>query len=388
MTYTTSHPGQIFFTSTTGLYSITFATTDMLKTSTLVEQAAAHLRADILKGRWISLMPGRRILSRELGVSHNTVQGALDLLEAEGLLASEGTGKRRSITPRAEMRPPSLKINILLYDKRELLEFEHRNIRRVLEDAGHVVEYGNKDLQELKMDAARVARFVCDHPADAWVVIAGSREVLKWFASQAVPSFALFGRKEGLPIAGTSPSKIPELVVAVRRLVALGHRRIVLVVREERRKPFPGSFEQAFLDELEHLGIQTGLYNLPDWGNNPEDLQRGLKSLFATSPPTALIMSEPKLFIAVYFHLAACGITAPRDVSLICDSFDPAFSWCMPGVAHISWDSRLVLRPIMRWAKNVTRGKDDRRQSYSKTNFVEGGTIGSVPKLSPASKFS
>lgn len=52
----------------------------------------------------------------------------------------------------------------------------------------------------------------------------------------------------------------------LRRLHELGHRRIVLLVREERRKPYPATFEQAFLDGLKELGITTGPYNLPDWG--------------------------------------------------------------------------------------------------------------------------
>ena len=40
---------------------------------------------------------------------------------------------------------------------------------------------------------------------DAWVIIAGSREVLEWFVEQQIPAFALFGRRDGLPIAGVGP---------------------------------------------------------------------------------------------------------------------------------------------------------------------------------------
>ena len=36
-------------------------------------------------------------------------------------------------------------------------------------------------------------------------------------------------------------------------------------------------------------------------------------------------------------------------------------------------------RRIVRWADNVARGKDDRRQTLTKAEFVEGGTIGPVP---------
>jgi len=31
------------------------------------------------------------------------------------------------------------------------------------------------------------------------------------------------------------------------------------------------------------------------------------------------------------------------------------------------------------WAANVSRGKEDRRQTMTKAEFVEGGTIGPVP---------
>ena len=45
-------------------------------------------------------------------------------------------------------------------------------------------------------------------------------------------------------------------------------------------------------------------------------------------------------------------------------------------IAHIRYDLHLVLRRVVRWADNVARGKDDRRQSHTKAEFVDGGTIG------------
>jgi len=272
-------------------------------------------------------------------------------LEREGLLLAEGTGKRRRICLEEALQAKRLRIGILLYDKRELAQFEYRNIRRLLEDAGHVVEYGEKDLHDLRMNPVRVARFVRKKPYDAWVVNAAPRSALEWFADQPLPAFALFGTRAGLRIAGASPRKIPALRVAVRHLVELGHQRIAMLVREERRKPAPSAFAQAFLDELASLGIRTGSYNLPDWGDSPEELHRGLESLFQYTPPTALIMSEPKLFFAARDHLAQRGIVAPRDVSLICDDPDPNFTWCRPEVAHIAWSQDTIVRRVLRWAK-------------------------------------
>ena len=352
----------------------------VLKTSRVTEQAAAHLREELRKGRWVGLMPGRRVLARELGVSHSTVQGALELLEAERVLLPEGVGKRRRINVKARHKAARLNIRILLYDRRELAQFESRNLRYLLQQAGHVVEYAEKDLHELGMDAKRVAAHVRRQPADAWVVNAASRPVLEWFSKQAVPVFALFGAKAGLPIAGASPRKIPALIEAVRRLVALGHRRIVMMVREEWRKPVPGIFQQAFLEELRSLGIPTGPYNLQDWEDSPEGLCRGLDSLLAVTPPSALIISEPKLFIAAREHLAQRGFLSPRDVSLICDDPDPVFSWCRPTVAHIAWSHEPIVRRVVRWAENVAKGRDDRRQTFTLGRFIDGGTVGPAPK--------
>lgn len=349
-----------------------------MKTLSVAEQAAAHLRGELRKGRWTELMPGRRVLARDMGVSHSTVQGALDLLEAEGLLMAEGVGRRRRINVKARHKAAPLNIRILLYDRRELAHFESRNLRYLLQQAGHVVDYAEKDLHELGMNAKRVAAFVRRQSADAWVVNAAPRAVLAWFAQQPVPAFALFGQKAGLPIAGASPRKIPALIEAVRRLASHGHRRIVMIIREEWRKPAPGIFQQAFLNELESLGIPTGPYNLPEWENSPEGLCRGLDSLLAVTPPTALIISEPKLFVAARDHLAQRGFISPRDISLICDDPHPVFDWCRPTVAHIHWNHESIVRRVLRWAENVSHGKDDRRQTFTLGKYIDGGTVGPV----------
>ena len=150
----------------------------------------------------------------------------------------------------------------------------------------------------------------------------------------------------------------------------------MILAREERRKPRVATFEQAFLDQLRDHGITTGPFNLPDWDERPGDFQRCLNSLFGHTPPTALFIAEMPFFVAAVHHLASLGIAAPRDVSLICDDPDPAFAACLPTIAHIHWDSRPLVRRVLKWADNVARGKEDRRQSSLRATFVDGGTVG------------
>lgn len=234
------------------------------------------------------------------------------------------------------------------------------------------------DLQQLGMNPAKLARFVAANPADAWVVCSGSREVLEWFSAQPMPVFAFFGRHLTLRMAGATVGKIPALLVAVRRLLALGHRRIVMLAREERRKPQPGLFEQAFLDELGRHGIRTGPYHLPEWENSRKGFHRGLDALFRHTPPTALFISESAPFVAAQQYLARRGMTAPEKISLICDDPDPAFEWFEPAISHIRWNPEPSVRGVVRWADQVARGKRPHGKTVSEAEFDEGGTIGPV----------
>jgi DNA-binding LacI/PurR family transcriptional regulator len=226
------------------------------------------------------------------------------------------------------------------------------------------------------MEVERVARYVRQNPADAWVVSAASREILEWFSGQATPALAMYGRSGGLPIAAAYTIMIPGQTAALRRLIDLGHRRIVMLAREERRKPSLSRPEQAFIDELKAAGIPTGDYNLPDWEESREGLGRRLDGLFQYSPPTALVFQEAPIFIAARSHLADRGIVAPRDVSLVVADRDPSFAWCDPIVSHIRWDYRPVVGRVVRWARNVAGGKDDRRQAARGRNSSREGPSG------------
>lgn len=351
---------------------------DPLTILSAVDQVAGHLRSELLRGSLSGTLPGVNPLAEELGVNHKTVRAALRQLEDEGLLADQGRGLQRRIVLRKDHAPSALRVALLVSDwgsQDFMIELWHQ-----LEKAGHTPFYPNKPLLDLGMDARRVARFVRRTEADACVVVSGSREVLEWFAEQETPAFALAGRRTELPIAGIGPDKIPVTAEVTRRLIALGHRRISVMCRRPIRLPRPAKTLLAFLGELQAAGIATGDFNLPDWEESREGFGRALDSLFGPTPPTALILDEPYLYYAVYHYLARRGIRVPQDVSLVCTDGDPGFAWCQPSVAHFHWNQRPVIRRIVRWTNNVSRGKEDKGQTLTKAEFVEGGTVGRASK--------
>ncbi len=351
---------------------------------TSIEQLAAHLRQDIQGGTLGGTLPGVHRLASQLGVSPKTVVAAVAQLEREGVLASQGPRRRCRIVQQPERPASGLRVAFLLYEAADRLVPYILDVVHRLENAGHVPVFARKTLLDLGRDPKRVAALFGQQEADAWVVIGGSREILEWFSTQPVPTFALFGRRRGLPLAGAGPDKVPPMQEIVRRLVKLGHRRIVRLAREERRKPLPGALERAFLDELRNQGLATGPYNLPEWEETPEGFKQCLDGLFRVTPPTALILDEAMFLSVAQQHLARRGILAPNHVSLICADPDPSFEWFLPRVAHIRWDAAPVVRRIVLWVGDLAQGKENRRQYGTKAEFVEGGTIGPAADATPA----
>lgn len=346
----------------------------------VTEQVAAHLRDGLLEGRWQGRLPGRLTLAGELGVNAKTVEAALRQLEREGLLVNSGKGRRRNIIAGESPPPAALRIAMLLSEKGDRGVDFIVDIRHHLIHAGHDAFHAEKSLVELGMNPQRVAGLVSRTAADAWIVVAASVEMLEWFASRPQPAFALFGPMTGVRLAGAGPRKAPAIAEAARTLLALGHRRIAMLVRPRRRDPVPGVPERAFLGELQAHGIPPAAYHLPEWDETPERFHAMLESIFRVTPPTALIIDEAALFVAVMEFCLARRLRVPEDVSLVCTDADPVFSWCRRKVAHIDWNRGPVLRRVFDWADQLSRGKRDWRQAGSVARFVPGDTIGPAPR--------
>jgi len=343
------------------------------------QQVAAHLRDLIHKGRWRKAMPGTPAIAEELDIDRKTVTAAIRQLEEEGLVKSQGPGKPRTVARRKKPDTTRLHIRFLVYEDDDRQRNHVMELLPRIRELGHHFEIDRRTLTSLGMNLERIKSHVRQNPADVWLVQSAPEEVLEWFASQQTPAMAVFGRRRRIKIASIGPDKVAAMRTCVDRLVELGHRRIVLLAREERRHPKPGHLESEFLRRLEFHGIPAGPYHLPEWKDDPVSFHQCLETLFSHTPPTALIFDEAQFYVAGLQHLAQMKLSPPHDISLVSCDNHAIFEWCRPSVSHMAWDAEKVVNHIVHWVRQLSHGVHDDKTCYIPAEFRENGSIGPAP---------
>jgi DNA-binding LacI/PurR family transcriptional regulator len=343
-----------------------------MKTLSISEQVALHLRDALQQGKWVGVMPGRDRLARELGVHGSTIERALGQLEKEGLLVSAGAGKRRKIVSK-KLAQRAMRVVILLYDSADVLDHRIAEIQQHLHVAGYQPSFASKAMSELKHDPKRIMSMMKAHPAEAWIVIAGTRPVLEMFSKASTPTFALFGNMSNLRIAGTGARKMEALRNCIDHLHRTRRRRIVMLVRRGGQATEMNMTERVFFEELQKRHLSQSSFNLPEWEDTPDGLRRCLEELFKVTPPDAILVDDWILSYAIQNFLSNKRGLAFRQVECVSMDYHSSFNWCQPAIPHFYWDQSKTIRRIVQWVNHIAQGKEDRKVKLIEAKFIPGG---------------
>lgn len=349
------------------------------------EQMSKILADAISEGRLAGKMPGVLALAAEYDVSPATMRGAIRILEEQGWVLNEGAGRPRVAQIPEKGRSDdtkSLNITILpgipFLDEDAVFQRVVLQMQITLDMMGHHCRLAQKSQQDLQHDPDRVARFVHEHPADAWIVIGPRQAVAEWFATQPVHAICIGGNLGRYPIAGTGMLSIEQFREALRYLIKLGHRRVVFFWPEYRLRQGNDVFVDALREELAIAGVKAGAYNLPIWKNTPEGLQEALREEFRFTRPTAIITTYGKWMVGVLSFLARQGLRVPQDVSLFSLSDDDWFPWVEPKISCLKGDDMMMGRRVIRWIDSLAKGKADRSVISYPLTWEKGGSIAPV----------
>jgi len=353
---------------------------------TAAEQTAAHLREEIRCGRLQGRVEGVAVLAAKLDVSPTSVRAALNLLEDENLIGGGGPGRNRMVlgSEASGGQRKTMRVLVLLGDRISNMDTGFQsllfNLQHDLEVAGHSCVFSSKLFPGQEPDLPRLADFVHETKADAWVLIGAEHRILQWFSQQEIPAIALGGRCLDLPIASTGMATLAGFRQAIRHLTDHGHRRIVFLTPRFFRDPEPGPTVLAFQEELARCGVTATNYHLPDWDETPEGASRLIKSLLQVTPPTAFVTTFTNWMTAVTSALSKQKISIPCDASVFCMNRETWFPWHTPLIGHLYGDESPMVKRIVRWVNQAARGKPDKDYISFPLEFVPGESMGPPPR--------
>lgn len=333
----------------------------------LIEQVAAHLRAEIASGRLRGNLPGVRLLGATLGVSPPTVLAAVRQLTAEGRLINEGPRKRLRIARPADPgdSPRSLGRKILFLTPTRLAD----TLPVALEILSRLLLARPQwDIRQFslasgsgKPNRRRWEGLIAAERPDQVLVFSGRPEQALWARTLDIPVFFLGGDpgKEKIPILGLRAAEM--LAVTLDRLLDLGHRRICL--------PFcghpPGLVErqrEVFAAKLAERKIPfVPAYHTPaSVDESPSLLESLALKVFNTRPPTALLALDwPHLLFLMGFA-ARRGLRIPEQASLVLLAEERHLPWLTPRPAHFRYPLQRLVNTLVRWIENGTPSPDAR----------------------------
>ncbi|MFD0893651.1 substrate-binding domain-containing protein [Luteolibacter ambystomatis] len=348
----------------------------------LAGQTVEFLREQLRAGKWAGKLPGIQAMATQCGVSHDIMRAAVLRLEQEGWIVPGGDGKRREAVVKADpTQRRSLRVMTLLAmpmeDENNLLREAYLKMQALIETDGHTCRFALKTLRDLKLDPNRIKRYVSTQSADAWVVVGAPVDVLQWFADQTTPAIAFGGGSLHIRIAGTGSLLLEGLGPIYRRLIDLGHRRIVMIATDLIRH---STVIPLIREELAACGVPMSNYHVPEWDETPEGLQALLANAFHMTPPTALLVQNSNWLAGVISFLAASNLRVPQHISLVSLTNDPSVAWYQPRIGHLHRDHMEQAHHVSRWVNEVARGKNDRTFRPVKQTFIEADSVGSPPR--------
>jgi DNA-binding LacI/PurR family transcriptional regulator len=356
----------------------------LARSLSLAQQAAGAIREGLQRALWRERLPGERDLSRQLNVSRPTLRTALDLLEREGWLTS-APGRPRSISPRPPSPPragnPIVRL-LLPFPPQEappFLFYWIDKLRELLPGAGCQLEIHTGARWYAHQPAKDLLQLTTQVPASAWVLARATEPTQRWFAQAGLPCIVAGSCYPGVDLPSVDFDHRAVARHAADRLLAWGHRRIVLLVQSPELAgdlETEAGFAEAF-DATRHPGA-TPIVARHDSTRPGIRLQLD-RLLRLSPPPTAFFVARSMPALAAASELTRRGYHLPRDIALISRDSDPFLEFFSPELTRYWYDPEPYARRLAALVARLAReGSVSRRQIRLTPDFLPGETGGCI----------
>lgn len=326
---------------------------------TVPERLAEALEKEIIKGTWTGRLPGYRILSRHFGVSRVTCDAAFLILAERGLLAAVEPRKPRRIIGTfgvdSEPRKISPETLLLIIDKdqQEASNPSLSQIREYWTRRFGAVRVVAEDLARYKTPKTRLMRWIERENADCLLFYVAPLAWITAAQTSGLPFHMLGG---ALPPNGSWPSGSgydlsDDYQRILKRMVKLGHRRIIAPTHMTRRRLRGAAlkaYAKVFKGTESDYEKQVPVFHEAD----PKVWQSYWHSAFTEQQPTAVIVENANALLSLYGYCCEQELRIPRDLSVVCISNEKELKWVHPPPTRMNYPNIKATRHFQSWARN------------------------------------
>ena len=334
------------------------------RNASLPERVAQSMADAIDRGLWHSVLPGVRSLAEEFEVSVPTIREALTILEHAGRVTPAVKGKPRKLidAPARKLAPGGLDgktVGFLVplapcdLGRTDRAVFDHM-VRSIERHGGRTLVAA----QTSRRDVSRAAERALAEPAELWVGLSLSRSLAQAMIRRKARCVFVNGDAQALDQPYAGPSFTAGIQLAIERLAALGHKRIVTLMHPTWLDEGAASRWSATRAALERVGIAPSSFHTQALAQaTPEAVVEALGRVFSLTPPTAIIAPSGVVAIGCLTALSGRGILTPDEVSLISLADDSALQWTTPPLARVVVDPRKTAKAAVRFLEKAVDGK-------------------------------
>lgn len=350
------------------------------------ENIADQIRDMILRNKLRHVLPGERELARMFSVGRETIRKTLALLEESKWINPPHRQAPRTIRPQSwdgptipvghhPMPPDTIGIisSLPIHKMPQSVLVELREIEKALEYDNLKIQIHEALWAVCPSPGKKLERLVSSHNHVCWILFRTSEETQLWFNNRTQPCLVrgITHTSSTLPFIDTHWEATTRH--AASHLWHQGHRTSVLCIPNE---PLKGNqfMQKGFMDFQGenwnpipiHVPSETALLF---------DL---LQETFDNHPDaTSFVATRSDQIITLMSWAAAHSLAIPKDLSLICLTYDPILEHLLPTIACYKADTVKTIRRLIRMIRAIRSGKTV-HSTFVIPDFHPGASISSV----------